>query len=125
MTMNLTLGELVYAEPALDRLLDVKLPAQTAYHIAQLAKAVKAETQHFNTQREAFIRELGVPNGDQSLEVPPEHRAEFFRRMAELAAVEVSLACRPLTLHLLEAQEICGADLLRLGVLVVDTNGTG
>jgi len=114
-TITMTLGALVEAEPALDRLLEQKLPAQTAYHLAKLAKLVKAETAHFHAQRDVLIRELGAPAGDV-VEVMLEHRAAFFQRVQELLAVEATIAWRPLSLA--QVSEISGGDVLRLGALL-------
>jgi hypothetical protein len=111
----MTLGALVEAEPALDRLLDQKLSAQAAYHLAKLATLVRAETAHFHAQREALIREFGTPTGEV-IEVQPDQRPEFFRRVQELLAVEATIAWRPLSVA--QVLEISGGDVLRLGALL-------
>jgi len=122
------LGDLVNAEVALDRLLEERLPATVAYHVAKLARLVKAETAYFASQREAHVRELGeeVPVTDEQraagatsiLKVKLEHVEEFNRRLTELATVEVSIAWRPLPFEALPP--ISGADVLRLGPLVME-----
>lgn len=124
----MTLGELLSAEIALDRLLEERLPAKVAYHVAKLAKLVKTETAYFASQREAHVRELGedVPPTDEQraagataiLKVKDEHINEFNRRLTELAAVEVSIAWRPLPFDALPP--ISGGDVLRLGALITE-----
>lgn len=126
--ITMKLGELLDAELALDRLLEERLPATVAYHVAKLAKLVKAETAYFATQREAFIRELGeeTPPTDEQraagataiLKVKGEHVEEFNRRLTELAAVEVAIPWRPLPFEALPP--ISGADVLRLGLLLTE-----
>lgn len=118
--ITLTLGELVNAEGALTRLMDVKMSAQLAYNIAKLAKAVQKETKHFHEQREALIREMGEPFPDdpQKMIVKPSEVATFTARINELAAVEATLTIQPLKLESLP--EMTGADLLALGPLVTD-----
>jgi hypothetical protein len=117
--LTMTLAELVDAEPALTRLLDVRLSAQLAYSVAKLAKAVRTEAQHFTEQRDALIRELGEPVPDDpagAIRVTPANTAEFLRRVQELAAVEATLTVPPLKLA--DLPEMTGADLLKLGALV-------
>lgn len=113
----LTLGELVQAEEALERLIEVKLPAKQAYHVAKLVRLVKAETQHYHSQREESIRELGdaVPDGSE-IRVSPDKMPEFLKRLNELHAVETRIDWTPL--HLQDLPDITPADLLRLGPLV-------
>ena len=127
-TITMSLGALLGAELALDRLLEERLPAKVAYHVAKLAKLVKTETAYFATEREKAIRELGQempPTEEQRasgatsiLQVKPEHVEEFNRRLTDLAAVEVAIAWRPLPLDTLP--DLSGADLLRLGPLVTE-----
>ena len=133
MSIETTLGALVEAEPALGRLLALKLPTKTAYHLAKLAKLVREETQHFHTQREALIRELGTErdpteaekvqngNGTKVISVTPEHWPECQTRLAELAAVQVTIALTPIAIDELGAIDVAGEDLLALGPLLTET----
>jgi hypothetical protein len=118
--MALTLGELVQAEDALQRLIEVKLPAKQAYHVAKLVRLVKAETQHYHSQREEAIRELGVssPEHPDEIRVPPDKMPEFVKRLNELYSVETKIDWTPLALA--DLPDITAADLLRLGPLVID-----
>jgi hypothetical protein len=113
-----SLGQLVQAEPALQRLLEVRLPARTAYHVAKLMALVQAETQHFHAQRETFIRELGTPVPDQpdALQVASANLPAFRERIQELVDVETTLDWAPLSLE--ELPEMTGADVMALGPLV-------
>lgn len=119
--LTMTLAELVDAEQALARLLEVKLSAQMAYNVAKLAKVVQKETKHFTEQRDALIRELGVPVPDDpngGVRVTPENTPEFLRRVQELASVETTLTVTPLKLT--DLPEMTGGDLLKLGALIAD-----
>jgi len=116
-----TLGELVEADAALTRLLEVRLSAQLAYNVAKLAKIVKKETTHYHERRDALIRELGEPvPGDPNgaIRVAPANMAAFVPRLQELMAVTATLTVTPL--RLADLPEMTGADLVRLGVLVTD-----
>lgn len=129
-SIETTLGALFDAEPALGRLLAVPLPVKTAYHVAKLGRLVREDTAHFHEQRAALIRELGAERDPTDAEkahggsdtkvisVTAEHWQEFQTRVAELAAIPVTLAWRPLLLDDLGAIAISGADLLALGPLV-------
>jgi len=116
--LTLTLGELVEAEDALTRLLEVKLSPQLAYSVATVMRTVKAETQHYHRQREVLIKELGepVPNTPDMIRVRDAAVPEFLRRHAELIAVEATITVRPLQLETLP--DITGADILKLGALL-------
>jgi hypothetical protein len=116
----MTLGDLVLAEEALTRLLEVKVPARLAYHVAKLTRLVKAETAHFYTARDSEIRELGLESIERPGEfrVREEHMPLYMRRLSELAAVETTIEWTALPLA--ELPEITAADLLRLGPLVED-----
>lgn len=116
--ISVTLGDLVQAEEALKRLIEVKLPAKTAYHVAKLMRLVLAETQHFHSQREEAIRELGKPNPENPSEirVGPECMTDFAGRINELYAVETRIDWTPISVD--DLPEMTASDLLRLGPLV-------
>jgi hypothetical protein len=119
--LTMTLGELVDAEPALGRLLEVRLSAQLAYNVAKLSKVVQKETKHFQEQRDALIRELGEPVPDDpngAVRVTMANTPDFLRRVQELAAVETTLTVVPLKLA--DLPEMTGSDVLKLGALITD-----
>jgi hypothetical protein len=121
-SITVTLGELIEAEDALKRLLEVKCSAQLAYNVAKVAKAVQAETKHFHEKRDALVRELGEPvPGDTTgaIRVKSSEVPQFQQKLQELLLVETSLILTPLKLS--DLPEITGADLLRLGALVTDS----
>jgi hypothetical protein len=110
---------LVQAEEALQRLSEIKLPAKQAYHVAKLVRLIKAETQHYHSQREEAIRELGTATADgQEIRVGPDKMPEFMKRLNELFTVETRIDWTPLQLG--DLPDITPADLLRLGPLVTD-----
>lgn len=119
-TITMTLGELVEAEDALSRLLEVKLPAQLAYSVATLMRAVKTETAHYHKEREILIRELGesVPDNEQMMRVKSGEIPAFIKRVNELMIVEATISIRPLKLA--DLPDMTGTDILKLGPLVVE-----
>lgn len=130
-----TLGALLEAEPALEELEQLRLPAKPAYHVAKLARLVLAETQIFKQQRDALIRELGTERpaaaaeqaagaGPTTIQVTPENLAVYVERVNALAAVPVEIAWRPLALVDLDGVTLRPADLRRLGPLLSDEPDT-
>ena len=118
------LGELIAAEPALTKLSTLRLPIKTSYSLMKLLSNVKKEIEIFNTQRNLFIKELGIERdttlqekqkgmGSQVVEVLPNNIEEFVKRINELASVEVSIETN-LTLESLGSIEISAEDLLVL-----------
>jgi len=128
-TIICRLGELVNAEPALQRVLSVSMDAKTRYHAVKLARLVAAETKHFVDEREAAIRALGVerPATPDEIDrgqlgpviaVPLERQTEFFQRMTNLAAVSVTVPWGPLTTAMLDGYSaVTGRDCIELGPL--------
>lgn len=124
-----TLGALVNSVAALNRLLELRLPVAAAYHVAKLAKLVDAEVVIYEKQRVALVNEFGVrraPTAEETAKygpeqltaVPEDKRQVFNAGIANLAAHEVTIAWKPLTLAELGAVDISAGDLLALGALL-------
>jgi hypothetical protein len=127
--MTTTLGALANAEPILNELAKVKRPAKDRYHMGRLIAAVRAEIQHFQTEREALVRELGeereatpmerqMGRGDTLFAVFPANIPEFVKRVNELAAVTVEIDDKwLLTPDLLKDDALSVDDEIALGDL--------
>jgi hypothetical protein len=123
MSVTTTFGQLVEAAPALSRLAAEKLPFQTAYSVAKLAKVVQEELQHFTEQRNALVREHGAAKADGApgdIQVTPSMASwpTFAKQASELLAVTVPLAVGPIDLTAVTGLTITAEDLLLLGSLV-------
>lgn len=120
-TIATTLGALVTAEPALDPIGALKLPARSAYHLKKLRALVAAETTHFHEERTAYIKELGTAR-EGGFEIKPDSEAwtEFLKRMTELAAIPVELHWGAITLEMLGDQRVSEAELTALGPLFAE-----
>lgn len=120
-----TLGGLVQAEGALQRLTALRLPVKAAYHLSKLFGLVRAELKTFHEQRLVIVKELGTQTrdtvGDEQWQVSPEHMPAFTTRVGELVAIEVTLPWGPLDLTPLTTIEISADDLWALGPLVTLT----
>lgn len=125
-----TIGALVEAEPALARLVALRLDAKTRYHAVKLLRLVSAETKtHFYEPRQDVFKELGTEREptaaeraqhglDMMLEIPREKTKAFAARIKDLSAVPVTIPWGPVTSTMLEPfAEFTGADMLALGPL--------
>lgn len=129
-TIETTIGALAEAEPALARVLAIKLDAKTRYHAMKLAKLVRSEVaDHLEAPRQALFQTLGVERQPTDAErarsgpspvreVPPDKLSDFLTQLNEITAVPVTLQWGPLTTAMVEPYaDITGADLLALGPL--------
>lgn len=114
-----TIGDLVTAQPALDRLAALPLPTKAAYTVAKLCRLVTQETKDFYKVREDTIRELGEEVGDQ-IRVKPDNLKEYIRRVEELSTFEVTLDWSPLNASALGDSPVTAADIMALGPLLTD-----
>lgn len=130
--ITVTLGDLIEAESALDRLLLERLSAQVAYRVARLARLVKVETKFFHERREALIRQFGVEvppteaekaqGATSMIRVTPQFAEEFGAKLREVAEVSVTIAATPIALADLTAATMTGADVLRLGPFLAESS---
>lgn len=129
--VNITLGSLVAAVPALQRLAELRLPVKTAYHLAKLLRAVQQEAAEFETQRIALLKQYGEERdatlseqaqfGAARVTVVPAVQSEAFSTaLKALTALEVDVPLQPLTLAELGDATVAGNDLCLLGALLAD-----
>lgn len=132
MTITTTLGQLAAAEAVIQRLVTFAWPPRTAYAVRKLAAAAGAELRFWHEQRIAWVKEFGDADADGNVTVANGNAPAFLARLAELAAVDVKLACAPVPFEALELAEdpatkapakFSAADLLALGPLVGEPTG--
>jgi hypothetical protein len=125
--ISTTLGALVQADPALQTICALKLSAKSAYHLKKLAQLVATEIKHFQTERDALIKELGTEQdgGGFSLKPESENFPEFVRRVNELAEVPVQISWNPVTLEMFGDQLVSAQDLIALGSLLAEDENAG
>lgn len=127
-----TLGHLMTAMPALERLAESRLPVQTAYTLAKLCRLVQIETEYFQTQRANLFKEYGVERpstdaekatcGASVFEVQPDNIDVFRVKLNELLALPVSIDWTPISVTALGSLEMSAADFIALGAFVVDAD---
>lgn len=133
-----TLGACAAAWQALGRLAALKLPILVAYHLKTLCRLVEPEVKHFEEERAKFIKELGkkrkATDAERALGWDDEvtivengpKKADFLRRMKELAEVKVTIRAFPVPLSVLgDGAEITAEDLLVLDPFVEGVPGGG
>lgn len=135
--MTPTLGQLAAAAPVLARLAAIRVPARVAVALAKLVAAVETETAIYHAQRNAALVEWGTPreataaerattNGAQYYDVPPDRVPALLARVADVAAVPVTLPDRlRLPLAWLEGLELSAEEWGAVRVLVDETDDPG
>jgi hypothetical protein len=119
-----TLGALVMAEPALQRLTALALPYKIAYGLKRVREEVRRELQYYQEERAKLIRELGADRDPTAAEtaagvqgpvteVTKENTAAFLTRMTDLIGVDVTLSY-VLTPAILESFQLSVDDLVLL-----------
>jgi hypothetical protein len=131
MAIQMKLGALVDAVPALSRLVQLQMPAKGAYGVARLVKKAQAEIDVFNSVRGKYIEQFGVERETTPEEraqsgqlktkaVAPEHMPEFLQKMAELSAQDITLDVAPLSLASFGDAAVRPGDLMALGALLTE-----
>ena len=132
MAIKVKLGELVSAEPALNRLMALQLPIKAAYNLAKLTAAVRTETKIFYEQRGALIKKLGeerdpteaeVAKGGHSkvFEVTPDNMEEYSSKISELVDIEVTIDRDLFAIDSLGDVGVSGEDIIAIYPLISET----
>jgi hypothetical protein len=133
--VQITLGAILDAEPALTRLGERLLPATISYRVARMLTAITAEVTAFQATRDALIRRYGEVreateaeqqqmNAPQVVMVRAEHRDTVTRELTALLAERVTLHLPALIdLSWLGDEPITPHDLARLDPLLANGNG--
>lgn len=123
-----TLGALVEAEAALQRVGALRLEAKLRYHCMKLMKLVSAETRTFHEAIQSLREQYGEPTNG-GLAVKGEHLATFLKASRELQRQDVTIPWGPIPLSKLPDQaenrdgktiNVVADDLAALGPLVID-----
>lgn len=113
-------GNVVEAKEALGRLVLLKLPAKTAYHVSKLARLTGQEIHDYETARVTLVKEMGTTADDGSISVPQDKMPEFMPKLNELLDVATKIDWNPLTIDMLGTAEISAADVVALGPFLTD-----
>lgn len=129
MSIPTTLGALVRAEPALDRLLELRLSGPRLYQIAKLVTLVRKETAIYHDKRRQAVIDCGAARatvtdqeralfGASMTEVTSDKIEAFATRVGDLEKVAVEIAWTPLSFG--DDLVLSGAEILALGALLAE-----
>lgn len=110
---TITVGQLVDASAALQRLSQVPLRGATALRLARLLRAALPEIQTFEKARMALFESLGE-QVEEGWRIKPENVPDFTAQVVEMRAVPLSLPCVKLSLNELGENAITPGDLMVL-----------
>lgn len=119
--IEVTIGEVVGFVPALNRVMETKLPAKAAYRLSRIAAKLQPELKLFNEVRMALFVELGEPVEGQPGQYQVtgvEKQKQLADRLAELQAEKVAVGLDPLTADMLGDAQVTPADLYVLEKLI-------
>jgi hypothetical protein len=129
-SIKLTLGRLLNAIAALNKVADLIPPGAYFFRVAKLLDAVDAEVVGYNKQRTAIFKRYGIPgkgeNGQETLTfigAAPENVLAGSDALADLLNVETTIPCEPIIWTKLgeEAHKVLTIQNVRdLGPLMVE-----
>jgi hypothetical protein len=115
MAITTTLGAIVAAGGALQRLASLPISMKASYHVSKLQKLATDEARQFASQRSALVARLGEDRPATEAEAaaglgPPfvaaANLAEFHKLVEELLAVPVTIEWAPFDLGVIEAENV-------------------
>lgn len=119
--MKIKLSVLLNITPALNELLEIKLPIKAAYRVQRLATKIGAEQTTANTMRNKLIEEFGGPaQGDKPPSIAPDsdNWGVFVEKLEALMAEEIDIDVEPIPLELLGDVQVSAATLMRMDVFL-------
>lgn len=120
--MKLTLGEVVAAHNALQKL---DLPAPIAFRLAQVIRPLISEFTTYEEQRLRLVRKYGQQKGDRiAIEPGDENWGTFVTEIQALLDLEVEVEVQPLELDILKGLSISPISLLPIWFLFKETPQT-
>lgn len=105
--MLLKLIDIMQSKKSLDILMEKKgIPAQAAFSLAKLHKAMKKECETFEAIRDKKIMEIGTPLENGSYQIPQDMLKKFNDDLQPLLDLEITLNFDPLPVSTFEAADI-------------------
>jgi hypothetical protein len=115
--MDLTIGKLLNAKPALEKLLSLDLPAATAFRMARLTRELNTALESFDDVRQKIIKKHN-PEGKDAL--PSETQAVIIEELNTVAAEKITISFEPISLNALEGTSMTATDAMALDFLIKD-----
>lgn len=105
MSVKVKLLEVLAAENSLVALMDQKLSMSLCFKLKKILKSITAEITLFQEARAQKIKEIGVPEGENSYKVLPENEEKFKKEIEELLQKEISLEFEKIEIESLPPSE--------------------
>lgn len=126
--INITLGELIDAQPTLVKLSNAKMPIVASYKLAKIIEQVDDELQNFYSAREKAIlnycdkTEENTPVTDEhgNYLIKDEKKEELNKEIFELAAVEVELIGEQISISSIEGITISPMEIMTIRKLICE-----
>jgi hypothetical protein len=113
--MDLTIGKLLNAKPALEKLLSLDLPAATAFRMARLTRELNTALESFDDVRQKIIKKHN-PEGKDAL--PSETQAVIIEELNTVAAEKITISFEPISLNALGDAVMSASDAMALDFLI-------
>ena len=120
--MEITLGEIRIAEPALKQFNQKELPIKLSYRLAKIYRAVIEECQEIENERVKLIQanSNGTPDVNGNYIVLPENMEAVRTKLEELFTTVTNIDFEPVSLKELGDMKIKPDDLVVLDKFIVD-----
>ncbi len=127
---EISIGDLLNAEPTLQRLAAMPVNVRVAYRVARLQSVVAKETKQYEALRVGLIkgeygaeREVNDAEKERGMsgtvfEVKPERLVDFQSKVTELQSVVVTIDKWLLDLEMLSEVKLTASDIASLGSLI-------
>ena len=121
--IDTTLGALAEAQPALQRLGALSLPAKPAYHLSKLIRLVNAAMESYSDVRNKLVTKYGTPVAETPgmFTFTAENGDAFTKEVRALNAEPVTIAWSPISLDAWGDVNVSPGDLAALGPLLADS----
>jgi len=118
--MQIKIGALQAASPALKKILNADLPVSVSFQLSKAIKAIETELSHFEDTRQSLVRKHGTDDGNGNIVVPESAYGDFGTEFAELNNVEVEIAFTPISVTKLDNVKLSAVDLMLLEAFVTE-----
>lgn len=95
--MQIKLGALLAASPALRKLVSADLPVSLAFGLSKSLKAIDGELTAHEEQRQALVKKYGEADDAGNFTVSPDRYEAFFAGLSELNGLEVEVPFTPIS----------------------------
>jgi myo-inositol catabolism protein IolC len=115
--MNLTIGQLLNAKPALEKLFSQELPSSTAFKLARLTRELNNALEAFDDVRKKVIAKY---NPDNKEDLSADTQKAIISELNEAAAESVTISFEPIPLNAFEGTSMTASDAMALDFLIKD-----